>query len=73
MNPRLIERFVTTANTTHTLHRADGFSCASCVNKLEKRVSRLKVSMTRQFILRPLGSKLTTTNHKYRSMTLSLR
>jgi len=30
------------ANTTHTLLRAEGFSCPSCVNKIEKRVSRLK-------------------------------
>ncbi|HJF13949.1 MAG TPA: heavy-metal-associated domain-containing protein [Enteractinococcus helveticum] len=26
---------------THTLLRAEGFSCPSCVNKIEKRVGRL--------------------------------
>lgn len=33
---------MTTQSTTHTLLRAEGFSCPSCVNKIEKRVSRLK-------------------------------
>lgn len=33
---------MTTQSTTHTLLRAEGFSCSSCVNKIEKRVSRLK-------------------------------
>lgn len=34
---------MTTANTTtHTLLRAEGFSCPSCVNKIEKQVGRLK-------------------------------
>ena len=33
---------MTTNTTTHTLLRAEGFSCPSCVNKIEKRVSRLK-------------------------------
>jgi len=28
--------------TTHTLLRAEGFSCPSCVNKIEKRVGKLK-------------------------------
>ena len=28
--------------TTHTLLRAEGFSCPSCVTKIEKRVSKLK-------------------------------
>lgn len=27
--------------TTHTLLRAEGFSCPSCVGKIEKRVGRL--------------------------------
>ena len=31
----------TTANTTHTILRADGFSCPSCVAKIEKQVGRL--------------------------------
>lgn len=32
-----------TDNTkTHTLLRAEGFSCPSCVHKIEKRVGRLK-------------------------------
>ncbi|WP_312722582.1 heavy metal-associated domain-containing protein [Mobilicoccus sp.] len=29
-------------NATHTLLRAEGFSCASCVAKIEKQVGRLK-------------------------------
>lgn len=34
---------MTTVNTTtHTLLRAEGFSCPSCVNKIEKQVGRLK-------------------------------
>lgn len=33
---------MTTATTTHTLLRAEGFSCPSCVAKIEKRVGRLK-------------------------------
>lgn len=31
-----------TTTTTHTLLRAEGFSCPSCVNKIEKQVGRLK-------------------------------
>lgn len=31
----------TTSSTTHTTLRAEGFSCPSCVNKIEKRVGRL--------------------------------
>ena len=31
----------TTANTTHTILRAEGFSCPSCVAKIEKQVGRL--------------------------------
>lgn len=30
-----------TAALTHTILRAEGFSCPSCVAKIEKRVSRL--------------------------------
>lgn len=30
------------ATTTHTLLRAEGFSCPSCVSKIEKRVGRLE-------------------------------
>lgn len=33
---------MTTQNTTHTLLRAEGFSCPSCVTKIEKRVGKLK-------------------------------
>lgn len=33
---------MTTQNTTHTLLRAEGFSCPSCVNKIEKRVGKMK-------------------------------
>lgn len=29
------------AATTHTLLRAEGFSCPSCVSKIEKQVGRL--------------------------------
>lgn len=29
------------AETTHTLLRAEGFSCPSCVTKIEKQVGRL--------------------------------
>lgn len=29
------------APTTHTLLRADGFSCPSCVSKIEKQVGRI--------------------------------
>lgn len=29
------------ATVTHTLLRAEGFSCPSCVRKIEKQVSRL--------------------------------
>lgn len=29
------------ADTTHTLLRAEGFSCPSCVSKIEKQVGRL--------------------------------
>ena len=31
----------TTANTTHTILRAEGFSCPSCVAKIQKQVGRL--------------------------------
>ena len=31
----------TAAKLTHTLLRAEGFSCPSCVNKIEKQVGRL--------------------------------
>lgn len=27
---------------THTILRAEGFSCPSCVNKIEKRIGRLE-------------------------------
>lgn len=30
-----------TADTTHTLLRAEGFSCPSCVTKIEKQVGKL--------------------------------
>jgi len=33
---------MTTATTTHTVLRAEGFSCPSCVAKIEKQVGRLK-------------------------------
>lgn len=33
---------MTAATTAHTLLRAEGFSCPSCVNKIEKQVGRLK-------------------------------
>ena len=32
---------MTTATTTHTILRAEGFSCPSCVAKIEKQVGRL--------------------------------
>ena len=31
-----------TATATHTVLRAEGFSCPSCVAKIEKRVGRLE-------------------------------
>lgn len=31
-----------TTATTHTLLRAEGFSCPSCVGKIEKQVGRLE-------------------------------
>lgn len=31
-----------TPTTTHTVLRAEGFSCPSCVAKIEKQVGRLK-------------------------------
>lgn len=31
----------TTATTTHTILRAEGFSCPSCVANIEKQVGRL--------------------------------
>ena len=31
-----------TATTTHTILRAEGFSCPSCVAKIEKQVGRLR-------------------------------
>ncbi|MGO2747064.1 heavy-metal-associated domain-containing protein [Microbacterium sp.] len=30
-----------TTQTTHTLLRAEGFSCPSCVSKIEKQVGRM--------------------------------
>lgn len=33
---------MTTATTTRTILRAEGFSCPSCVAKIEKQVGRLK-------------------------------
>ena len=33
---------MTTPTTTHTILRAEGFSCPSCVAKIEKQVGRLK-------------------------------
>ena len=33
---------MSTQNTTHTLLRAEGFSCPSCVNKIEKRVGKMQ-------------------------------
>lgn len=33
---------MSTSTTTHTVLRAEGFSCPSCVAKIEKRVGRLK-------------------------------
>lgn len=30
-----------TQNTTHTILRAEGFSCPSCVSKIEKQLGRL--------------------------------
>ncbi len=30
------------STTTRTLLRAEGFSCPSCVNKIEKQIGRLK-------------------------------
>lgn len=33
---------MSTSTTTHTILRAEGFSCPSCVAKIEKRVGRLK-------------------------------
>ena len=32
----------TTATATHTVLRAEGFACPSCVAKIEKRVGRLE-------------------------------
>ncbi|MGC0250188.1 heavy-metal-associated domain-containing protein [Pseudactinotalea sp. Z1748] len=32
----------TTSNTTTTILRAEGFSCPSCVAKIEKRVGKVK-------------------------------
>lgn len=32
---------MTPQNTTHTLLRAEGFSCPSCVTKIEKRVGKM--------------------------------
>ncbi|MGO1172967.1 MAG: heavy-metal-associated domain-containing protein [Actinomycetaceae bacterium] len=32
----------TTAGTTTTIFRAEGFSCPSCVGKIEKQVGRLQ-------------------------------
>ncbi|THJ67482.1 heavy-metal-associated domain-containing protein [Arthrobacter echini] len=33
---------MTTTTTTHTVLRAEGFSCPSCVAKIEKQIGRLK-------------------------------
>lgn len=33
---------MTTSTATHTILRAEGFSCPSCVAKIEKQVGRLK-------------------------------
>lgn len=33
---------MTATTNTQTLLRAEGFSCPSCVNKIEKRVGRMK-------------------------------
>lgn len=33
---------MTTSTATHTVLRAEGFSCPSCVAKIEKQVGRLK-------------------------------
>ena len=33
---------VTPATSTHSIFRAEGFSCPSCVAKIEKQVGRLK-------------------------------
>jgi len=33
---------MTATTTTHTSLRAEGFSCPSCVTKIEKQVNRLK-------------------------------
>jgi len=33
---------MTATTNTHTILRAEGFSCPSCVNKIEKRIGRLK-------------------------------
>ncbi|HRO31720.1 MULTISPECIES: heavy-metal-associated domain-containing protein [Micrococcaceae] len=33
---------MTTATTAHTIFRAEGFSCPSCVGKIEKQVGRLQ-------------------------------
>ena len=33
---------MTAATTTHTSLRAEGFSCPSCVTKIQKQVNRLK-------------------------------
>src|SRR5699024_4330335 len=33
---------MSTSTTTHTVLRAEGFSCPSCVAKIEKQVGRLK-------------------------------
>ena len=33
---------MTTGTTTHTIFRAEGFSCPSCVSKIEKQVGRLR-------------------------------
>ena len=32
----------TTSNLTNTILRAEGFTCPSCVAKIEKRIGRLK-------------------------------
>ncbi|WP_022870912.1 heavy-metal-associated domain-containing protein [Yaniella halotolerans] len=33
---------MTAQNITHTLLRAEGFSCPSCVTKIEKRVGKMQ-------------------------------
>lgn len=41
-NTKEVNTMSTANTTTHTLLRAEGFSCPSCVNKIEKQVGRMK-------------------------------